>query len=51
MTLITGDERRRWWSEEDRGPILAAIEEPGAVAAWNALTAFTKRPAPPENQK
>ena len=33
MTLITGDERRRRWSEEDRTRILAAIEEPGAVVA------------------
>jgi transposase len=33
MTLITGDERRRRWSEEDRVRILAAIEEPGAVVA------------------
>ena len=33
MTLITGDERRRRWSEEDRVRILAAIAEPGAVVA------------------
>jgi transposase len=33
MTLITGGERRRRWSEEDRNRILAAIEEPGAVIA------------------
>ena len=33
MTLITGGERRRRWSEEDRVRILAAIEEPGAVVA------------------
>jgi transposase len=33
MTLITGDERRRRWSEEDRVRILAAIEEPGAEVA------------------
>ena len=33
MTLITGDERRRRWSDEDRARILAAIEEPGAVVA------------------
>ena len=33
MTLITGDERRRRWSDEDRVRILAAIEEPGAVVA------------------
>ena len=33
MTLITGDERRRRWSEEDRVRILAAIDEPGAVVA------------------
>ena len=33
MTLITGAERRRLWSSEDRARILAAIEEPGAVVA------------------
>ena len=33
MTLITGGERRRRWSSEDRAQILAAIEEPGAVVA------------------
>jgi transposase len=33
MTLITGDERRRRWSDEDRARILAAIAEPGAVVA------------------
>ena len=33
MTLITGEERRRRWSEEDRARILAAINEPGAVIA------------------
>ncbi len=33
MTLITGDERRRRWSEEDRARILSAIEAPGAVIA------------------
>ncbi|MGJ0531941.1 IS66-like element accessory protein TnpA [Methylocystis sp.] len=33
MTLITGGERRRRWSEEDRSRILAAISEPGAVVA------------------
>ena len=33
MTLITGDERRRRWSNEDRARILAAIAEPGAVVA------------------
>ena len=33
MTLITGGERRRRWSEEDRARILAQIEEPGAVVA------------------
>jgi hypothetical protein len=30
MTLITGDERRRRWSDEERARVLAAIEEPGA---------------------
>jgi len=33
MTLITGGERRRRWSDEDRARILAAIAEPGAVIA------------------
>ena len=33
MTLITGVERRRRWSEEDRARILAAVEAPGAVEA------------------
>jgi transposase len=33
MTLITGDERRRRWSDQDRVRILAAISEPGAVVA------------------
>jgi transposase len=33
MTLITGDERRRRWSVEDRARILAEIEVPGAVVA------------------
>jgi transposase len=33
MTLMTGDERRRRWSDEERSRILAAIEEPGAVVA------------------
>ena len=33
MTLITGDERRRRWSEKDRARILAEIEAPGAVVA------------------
>jgi len=27
MTLITGGERRRRWSDEDRARILAAVEE------------------------
>ncbi len=31
MTLISGAERRRRWSDEDRARILAAISEPGAV--------------------
>lgn len=31
--MITGVERRRRWSEEDRSRILAAISEPGAVVA------------------
>ena len=33
MTVITGDERRRRWSDEDRTRILAAIDEPGAIVA------------------
>ena len=33
VTLITGGERRRHWSDGDRARILAAIEEPGAVVA------------------
>ncbi len=33
MTVITGVERRRRWSREDRARILAAIAEPGAVVA------------------
>ena len=33
MTLITGRERRRRWSEEDRARILAAVEAPGAVVS------------------
>ena len=33
MTLITGDERRRRWSKEDRTRILAQIEAPGTVVA------------------
>jgi transposase len=33
MTLITGGERRRRWSPEERAQILAALEEPGAVVA------------------
>jgi len=33
MTLITGGERRRHWSVEERAKILASIDEPGAVIA------------------
>ena len=33
MTLITGDERRHRWSEEDRSRILSEIEAPGAVVS------------------
>ena len=33
MTFITGEERRRRWSEEDRARILSATSEPGAVIA------------------
>ena len=33
MTLITGGERRRRWSFEERARILSAIDEPGAVVA------------------
>ena len=33
VTVISGAERRRRWSDEDRARILAAISEPGAVIA------------------
>ena len=33
VTLISGRERRRHWSAEDRARILAAISEPDAVIA------------------
>lgn len=33
MTLLTGPERRRRWSADDRGLILAASFAPGAVVA------------------
>ncbi len=33
VTLISGRERRRQWSREDRARILAAISAPGAVVA------------------
>jgi transposase len=33
VTLISGRERRRRWSDEDRARILAAISAPGAVVA------------------
>jgi transposase len=33
MTLLTGPERRRRWSADDRGRILAASFAPGAVVA------------------
>ena len=33
ITLITGGERRRRWSDEDRVRILSAIEQPGAMVA------------------
>jgi transposase len=33
MTLLTGAERRRRWSGEDRRRILDEIEQPGAVIA------------------
>jgi transposase len=33
MTLITGSERRRRWSAEDKARILAEIEEAGTVVA------------------
>jgi transposase len=39
MTLITGGERRRRWSFEERARILAAIDEPGAVVAEAARRA------------
>lgn len=31
--MITGGERRRRWSDEERARILAAVDEPGAVLA------------------
>jgi transposase len=33
MTLMTGGERRRQWSNEERARILAEIAEPGSVVA------------------
>jgi transposase len=33
MTLMTGGERRRQWSKEERARILAEVAEPGAVVA------------------
>ena len=33
MTVISGAERRRRWSDDDRARILAAISQPGAVIA------------------
>ena len=33
MTLITGNERRRRWSDDERARILAEIAEPSAVVA------------------
>jgi len=33
MTLMTGGDRRRQWSREERARILAEIAEPGAVVA------------------
>ena len=33
ITLITGNERRRRWSDEERARILAEIAEPSAVVA------------------
>ncbi|MCW2319216.1 transposase [Rhodoblastus acidophilus] len=33
MTVISGAERRRRWSDEDRARILAVVSEPGAVIA------------------
>ena len=33
VTLISGPERRRRWSSQDRARILSAIEAPGAVVA------------------
>ena len=33
MTVITAQERRRRWSDEERVPVLAEIAEPGAVVA------------------
>jgi transposase len=33
VEVITGPERRRWWSEEQKRAIVAASLEPGAVVA------------------
>ena len=33
MTLMTGGERRRQWSKEERARILAEVAKPGAVVA------------------
>lgn len=45
MTLITGAERRRRWSLEEREQILAAASAPGAVVAevgrrWDVCTSL-----------
>ena len=43
VTLISGPERRRRWSSQDRARILSAIEAPGAVVADVPASS----PAPP----
>ena len=45
MTLITGAERRRRWSSDEREQILAAANAPGAVVAevgrrWDVCTSL-----------
>ncbi len=45
MTVITGEERRRRWSDDERTRILAACAAPGAVVAevgrrWDVATSL-----------
>ena len=41
LTLITGAERRRRWSSEERQQILAEVKAPGAIVAEVARRAQT----------